>query len=183
MNDKNRISRVITRSGDQGQTGLADGSRLAKTELRVEALGCVDELNASLGFLQAEAGAAVINEQLLSCMHDLFELGAELSQPGVSKLDESFVARLDQQAQSLNAQLPPLKEFILPGGSEAVARAHLARTQCRRCERVLWQLHERDGLNLHSLQYLNRLSDLLFIAGRVIAREQGQRENYWQSRK
>jgi len=182
VSEKNRISRVITRSGDEGQTGLADGSRRAKTDARIEALGAVDELNACLGLIEANLHADHPHHKLLwQRMHELFDLGAELSQPGVAKLDSKLLQTLEQQAQALNDELPPLREFILPGGSEAVARCHLARTVCRRCERNLWQLNAAEKLNPVSLQYLNRLSDFLFIFGRVIARQQGQTENYWQA--
>ncbi len=177
----NRLTRIVTRGGDGGETGLADGSRRAKDDRRIEALGEVDELNAVLGLARAVIDDSEADRLLLALQHDLFDLGAELSQPGKALLDAGFPARLERLAEKLNRDLPPLKEFILPGGSEPLARLHLARTVARRAERALVRLDRAETLNPHSLAWINRLSDLLFILGRSLAARQGWDEVYWEA--
>lgn len=178
----NRLSSIITRTGDDGSTMLGDGSRVLKNNIRIQCLGEVDELNSILGLLTSLIDKEDISQLLFQIQHDLFDMGAELSQPGKSLITERYIADLEHRAQSLNASLPALKEFILPGGSSTVAYLHLARTQCRRVERSLVTLGQQQTLNPHSLQYINRLSDLFFILARFIAHQDGQEEVYWQSK-
>ena len=175
-----RLSRIITRGGDGGNTGLADGSRRRKNDARIVALGELDELNAVLGLARATIEDAEAARLLLQLQHDLFDLGAELCQPGKELVSADYPKAVEARAQALNANLPPLKEFVLPGGSETLARLHLARTVCRRAERALVSLDNREGVNPNSLAYLNRLSDLLFILGRYLARNSGLKETCWQ---
>lgn len=177
----NRLTRIVTRHGDGGETGLADGTRRAKDDPRIEALGAVDELNAVLGLVRAALEDSQADRLLLELQHDLFDLGAELSQPGKALLDAGFPARLERHAEALNQALPPLKEFILPGGNEPLSRLHLARTVARRAERALVRLDRAEALNPHSLAWINRLSDLLFILGRSLAARQGWDEVYWEA--
>lgn len=177
-----RLNRITTRSGDQGTTGLADGSRLPKHALRMEAMGTVDELNAQLGLLLAALPeGSELSAPLGELLHRLFDLGAALSLPGSDRFPASQVAELEQHISTLNADLPELESFVLPGGSEATARAHLARTVCRRAERCLTALAEAEpGVDAPELViYLNRLSDLLFVCARRLARDAG-REVLWQ---
>ena len=176
----NRLSRIVTRTGDGGTTGLADGSRLDKDSARVEALGDVDELNSQLGVLLASGGlAASVPRCLLRIQHDLFDLGGELSLPGQSLITEAHVQAIEADVESFNATLPPLKEFILPGGNLAAAHCHVARTIARRAERRCWALSRNEPLNPVTLAYLNRLSDLLFVLARVLARQDGGAEVQW----
>lgn len=176
----NRLSRIVTRTGDGGTTGLADGTRLPKDHARIEALGTVDELNSQLGLLLACADVPGDARQvLLRTQHDLFDLGGELSLPGQALIAESHVAALEAAVARMNGSLPPLKEFILPGGSEAAARCHVARTVARRAERCCWRLAGEGGANPLSLAYLNRLSDLLFVMARALARQAGGSEVLW----
>ncbi len=177
----NRLSRIITKTGDNGSTGLADGSRLSKNNLRVHCLGEVDELNAVIGLCAAFIAHANTLEILLHIQHDLFDLGAELCQPGKLLMKDEHVEQLGMQAEALNQQLSPLTEFILPGGSAATGHLHLARTVCRRVERSLVALNQSETFNPHSLSYLNRLSDLLFILARFVAKQDNQPEVFWQS--
>jgi cob(I)alamin adenosyltransferase len=176
----NRLSRIVTRTGDGGTTGLADGTRLEKDSARVEALGAVDELNSHLGVLLAIAplpdGAA---RCLLRVQHDLFDLGGELSLPGQAMIGEAHVQALEADVERFNAGLPPLKEFVLPGGNAAGAQCHVARTVARRAERRCWTLSRSDPMNPVTLAYLNRLSDLLFVLARVLARHAGGAEILW----
>ncbi|MEJ0100169.1 MAG: cob(I)yrinic acid a,c-diamide adenosyltransferase [Pseudomonadota bacterium] len=187
----NRLSKIVTRTGDAGTTGLGDGSRIAKDSARIEAIGAVDELNSAIGWLAAlPALPAALPKLLLGIQHDLFDLGGELAVPGYSALKDSHVDALEQAVERYNADLPPLKEFILPGGSEATARCHLARSIARRAERRCWTLanassdastdapRAQDNKNLAPV-YLNRLSDLLFVLARVLARADGGREVLW----
>ncbi len=180
----NRLSKIYTRTGDDGTTGLADGSRVDKDCPRMEAIGDVDELNSVLGMALAEP---LLPEAIASCLrelqHDLFDLGGELSVPGHAMIVAAHVARLEQQLEELNAALPPLKEFILPGGSRPAAMCHLARTVCRRAERRLVTLARAETLNPQLRVYLNRLSDLLFVVARVVARSDGGREIFWRQRR
>ncbi len=177
-----RLSKIITRTGDTGETGLGDGSRTPKDGPRIEAIGTVDELNSALGVLLAEALPAEVRACLLEVQHDLFDLGGELSIPGRAGLAEARVLRLEQEVERLNSPLPPLKEFILPGGSRAAALAHVCRTVCRRAERRVVALVHADSAHAtgFSLQYLNRLSDLLFVLARVLNREAGREDVMWQ---
>lgn len=175
----NRLSKIYTRTGDKGETGLGDGSRTAKDSLRVEAFGTVDELNSILGLLLASKLPDGVEPLLTRLQHELFDLGGELCMPGTTLIPESYVEDLEKTLDALNADLPPLKDFILPGGSEAAARCHFARTVCRRAERRVVSLAEVEDVNPVSIRYLNRLSDLLFVAARVIARSDGGQEVLW----
>lgn len=176
-----RLSRILTRTGDTGETGLAGGGRLAKTHPRIAAIGDIDELNSGLGLLLAGPLPDAVREAIAPEQHALFDLGAELSMPGSTVLDEAQVLRLEAAIERLNAQLPPLKEFVLPGGGEAAARCHLARAIARRAERSLWQLLAESADTADppaSARYLNRLSDLLFVCARSCARAYGE-ETSW----
>lgn len=181
----NRLSRIVTRTGDDGTTGLGDGTRLPKDSPRVEAMGAVDELNSVLGMLLALTlpTSPPTREWLADIQHDLFDLGGELAVPGTTLIGQDRVTRLEQQVQNLNATLPPLREFILPGGAAAAAACHFARTVCRRAERRCWALQQQATAAAASapasLRYLNRLSDLLFVLARVYARAEGGTEVLW----
>lgn len=175
-----RLSKISTRTGDDGSTGLGDGSRTGKESLRIETMGEVDELNSQLGVLLAEALPENIRRQLVLIQHDLFDLGGELCIPGSAMLNPERVAALDALLQELNAELSPLKEFILPGGSRQAALAHMARTVCRRAERRLVALKLHEGVSDTALHYLNRLSDLLFVLARTLNRDAGQSDVLWQ---
>jgi cob(I)alamin adenosyltransferase len=176
----NRLSRIVTRTGDDGSTGLASGERIAKDQPRVAALGDVDELNSNIGLLLTETLPDAVRDALVGVQHDLFDLGGELSLPGHTLVTEAHLSRIDNLIEQFNNDLPPLREFILPGGSRAAALAHVARVVCRRAERTLVNL--RHNADLHSLpsQYLNRLSDLLFVLARVINRAGGGSDVHWQ---
>jgi len=176
----NRLSKIVTRTGDDGTTGLADGSRVSKDSLRVIAMGDVDELNAVLGLLLSQALPEYLIEPLKKIQNDLFSLGGELSMPGNVLLNQDALERIDAQVEKLNTTLPPLKEFILPGGGMAASFAHLARTVCRRAERQLVALSRKEDVSPLLLQYLNRLSDLLFIICRVLMREHQETEELWE---
>ncbi|MGI4814703.1 MAG: cob(I)yrinic acid a,c-diamide adenosyltransferase [Janthinobacterium lividum] len=178
----NRLSRITTRTGDDGSTGLGDGSRVAKDDARIHALGEVDELNASLGVLLAEALPTEIAACLRTVQHDLFDLGGELCIPGHEMLGARHVANLDQAIDRYNAALPPLAEFVLPGGTRAAALAHVCRTVCRRAERAIVTLAQRDAVRAPVRQYLNRLSDLMFVLSRVLNRAEGGTDVLWQRR-
>jgi len=178
-----RLSKIVTRTGDAGQTGLADGSRLAKTDLRVVAMGEVDELNCCIGLVLALTLPEAIRMLLTRVQHELFDLGGELSLPGAVVVSETQLAELEAAIMALNESLPPLKEFVLPGGNQAAAQAHLARAVTRRAERAVWRLAASDAdhppVNPLALRYLNRLSDGLFVCARVLAREGGGTEVNW----
>ena len=175
-----RLSRITTRTGDAGDTGLGDGSRVAKDSARIAALGDVDELNCAIGLVLAEQELpAPLRAALEQVQHDLFDLGGELSIPGHALLTEAQVEFLDQQLAAWNAELAPLKEFILPGGSRAAAAAHLARTVCRRAERSVVALARAEPVGAQARRYLNRLSDLLFVAGRALNRAAGRGDVQW----
>ena len=165
-----RLSKIYTRTGDGGETGLGDGSRAAKDSPRIAALGDVDELNSVIGVLLAEGLPDELQHAFLGVQHDLFDLGGEVCIPGRSSMTTQQVTRLEQLLDKLNASLPPLKEFVLPGGTRAAALAHMARTVCRRAERSLVALGRTDLVNEFSRIYLNRLSDLLFVAARTLNR-------------
>ncbi len=174
-----RLSKIVTRTGDRGETGLANGARVPKTHARVRAMGDVDELNSQLGVLLAQRLPASMRATLTRVQHELFNLGGELSLPGAALITEAQVGALETAVESLNRKLPPLKEFVLPGGNQAAAAAHLARAICRRAERALWTVNEAEPLNPAALRYLNRLSDLLFVMARTLARTRGGKEITW----
>ncbi len=165
-----RLSKIYTRTGDKGSTGLGGGVRVDKDHARVEAFGTVDELNSVIGMLLACELPDAIRAVLDDVQHDLFDVGSELAQPGRELIPAAYVERLEQVLDGFNADLPPLKEFILPGGGVAAAHCHLARTVCRRAERRVVTLGRSETINNDSLRYLNRLSDLLFVLARVLAR-------------
>jgi len=175
-----RLSKIYTRTGDGGETGLGDGSRVAKNSSRIEAMGAVDELNSFVGLLLAESLDDDLRGALTGVQHDLFELGGELSIPGHDRVAAAHVTRLEQLLDRHNADLGPLKDFILPGGSRAAALCHLARAVCRRAERQLVALASAASVSPYALQYLNRLSDLLFVLSRVINRRGGHADVLWQ---
>jgi cob(I)alamin adenosyltransferase len=181
----NRLTRIYTRTGDGGETGLADGSRIAKDAPRIEAMGAIDELNSALGVLLAEALPDELRACLTDAQNDLFDLGGELSVPGHAILADRHVTRLEAALDAFNAGLPALKDFILPGGSRAAALAHVARTVCRRAERRVVTLANTKGETVPALAcpYLNRLSDLLFVASRVLNRHAGGSDVLWQQGK
>lgn len=174
-----RLSRITTRTGDAGDTGLGDGSRVAKDSARIQALGDIDELNSCLGLVLAEKLPAAAKDALLQVQHDLFDLGGEVCIPGHAMITEAHVQRLEALTQAHNSKLKPLKEFILPGGTRAAATAHLARAVCRRAERSLVALGRREIVNDHARQYLNRLSDLLFVLGRDLNRAAKRGDVLW----
>jgi len=174
-----RLTRIYTRSGDDGTTGLADGTRLPKDHVRIESIGSVDELNSLIGLLRVLDLGADIDGLLEAIQHRLFDLGGELAMPGSSVLNPIHTNDLEQALDRHNAGLPELEEFILPGGSEAAARCHLARAVCRRAERDLLRLSHLEAVNSASITYLNRLSDLLFVLARVLARRDGGGEVSW----
>lgn len=174
-----RLTKIATRTGDGGETGLGDGSRVPKDHPRVGALGEVDELNSVLGLILAEDIPEEIRSALVCVQHDLLDLGGELSIPGHTLLKAERVAFLDKEIEKLNEALAPLKEFILPGGSRAAAAAHLARTVCRRAERSVVALARKERVSEPARKYLNRLSDLLFIAARALNRAAGVEDVQW----
>jgi len=175
-----RLSRIVTRTGDDGTTGLGDGSRVDKDSLRIHALGEVDELNCVLGLLLAEPLPAEIVDWLSGVQHDLFDLGSELAVPGFEALKPPRVTALETQLEAMNCLLPMLKEFILPGGTRAAALAHQARAVCRRAERALVSLARADQVSTMARQYLNRLSDALFVLARHLNRLQQVADVQWQ---
>jgi len=175
----NRLSIIATRTGDDGTTGLGDGSRIPKDALRIAALGDVDELNSVLGVLLTESLQPDITADLTAIQNDLFDMGAELCIPGHTAVTEDHIARLDARLAHYNATLPPLREFILPGGTRGAAQAHVARTVCRRAERAVVALARSENVNPPVRQYLNRLSDLLFVLARCINQQMGQKDTFW----
>ncbi|GAB1231691.1 cob(I)yrinic acid a,c-diamide adenosyltransferase [Ferrigenium sp. UT5] len=174
-----RLSKITTRTGDDGTTGLADGTRLPKHHPRIAAIGSVDELNSQIGLLLAEPIPDEIRAELLRIQHDLFDLGGMLAVPG-APFDGAKLARLDGAIARHNASLPPLKEFILPGGCRAAALCHVARSVARRAERDYLQLQQSETCTLAGLHYLNRLSDLLFVFCRQLNLAAGKQETLWQ---
>jgi len=174
-----RLSKIATRTGDAGETGLGDGARVPKDSLRIAALGEIDELNSAIGVLLAEELPEAVRAALVAIQHDLFDLGGETCIPGHRMLADAQVARLDALLEEFNAALAPLKEFILPGGTRAAALAHLARTVCRRAERALVALLRAEPGGESGLKYLNRLSDLLFVLGRALNRHAGRGDVQW----
>src|SRR3954462_15133302 len=179
----NRLTKIYTRTGDAGTTGLADGSRAAKDAPRIEAIGSIDELNSVLGALLSEDLPAAIRNCLDGVQHDLFDLGGELSVPGHAIVSEAHSKRLETALDAFNAGLPALKDFLLPGGTRAASLAHVGRTVCRRAERGLGALGGHEPVAPPLLQYLNRLSDLLFVLARTLNRHAGREDVYWQQGK
>lgn len=175
-----RLSKIYTRTGDKGTTGLGDGSRVPKDHPRVEAFGTVDELNSAIGTVLAYDIPEDVRECFNKIQHDLFDLGGELCIPGHTIISEQEVTYLENILDALNEDLPKLKEFILPSGGLATSHCHLARTICRRAERRCWTFNDSDSINTFALAYLNRLSDLLFVVGRVLARHENGSEVLWQ---
>ena len=175
----NRLSKIYTRTGDDGSTGLGDGSRVAKDSARVTAYGTVDEANSAIGLVLACDLPADVRAVLVSVQHQLFDLGGELCIPGHAAITGDDVEALERQLDHYNDDLPPLKDFILPAGGEAASRCHLARTIVRRAERETVTLARHDAVRPEAIRYLNRLSDLLFVLARVLARADGQGEVLW----
>ncbi|WP_426341478.1 cob(I)yrinic acid a,c-diamide adenosyltransferase [Pseudoduganella sp. S-14] len=175
----NRLSKIATRTGDKGTTGLGDGSRVDKDNVRIQAIGEVDELNSNLGVLLAEALPDEMREELVSIQHDLFDLGGELCIPGYQMIKEEHVERLDALLAKYNATLPALTEFILPAGSRAAALSHVCRTVCRRAERAIVTLGKSENIHDFPRQYVNRLSDLMFVLARVLNRFAGGSDVLW----
>jgi cob(I)alamin adenosyltransferase len=179
----NRLSKIYTRTGDDGSTGLGDGARVSKESLRVEAYGTVDEANSAVGVVLAVIDLPEpIKRCLTEVQHDLFDLGGELCIPGSKIITAAHVARLETELDGFNEALPPLKDFILPGGGPAAAACHVARTVCRRAERRCWSLARVEEVAPDVLKYLNRLSDLLFVVARVLARQSSGGEVIWRRR-
>jgi cob(I)alamin adenosyltransferase len=176
----NRLSKIATRTGDDGTTGLGDGSRVRKDSARIAAIGDVDELNSNLGVLLCETLPDKVRTALVTIQHDLFDLGGELCIPGHTMITDRQLAQLDDWLADYNAALPPLKEFILPGGSRAASLAHVCRTVCRRAERAIVALGEHETINAAPRQYVNRLSGLLFVLARVLNRADGGTDVLWQ---
>ncbi|MEE8429051.1 MAG: cob(I)yrinic acid a,c-diamide adenosyltransferase [Gammaproteobacteria bacterium] len=174
-----RLSKIYTRTGDQGTTGLGDGSRVDKDCLRVETYGTVDELNSAIGVVLAYPVPESARQCLTRVQHDLFDLGGELCIPGHTIIDETYAKRLEEHLDQANKDLPKLKEFILPGGNHEAAACHLARAICRRAERRMVNFSHNEHVNPHAIVYLNRLSDLLFVIARVLTRASGDREVLW----
>ncbi|MFT3759173.1 cob(I)yrinic acid a,c-diamide adenosyltransferase [Thauera sp.] len=179
----NRLSKIYTRTGDAGTTGLGDGRRVSKDSLRIHALGEIDETNSVVGLLLCEELPEDVRALLTDVQHDLFDLGGEVCIPGMSMITERQVTHLENELDRFNEPLEPLKDFILPGGTRAAALAHHARTVCRRAERALVAVALEETINDGPRQYLNRLSDLLFVLGRVLNRAGGRGDVLWQKRK
>ena len=174
-----RLSKIVTRTGDGGTTGLGDGSRVAKDSQRIEAIGAVDELNSTIGLLLSETLAGPYATVLIDVQHDLFDLGGELSIPGYVAVSDAHVLRLEDAVERFNAELSPLKEFILPGGTRSASLAHVARTVCRRAERALVRLAQGEPVSAAARKYLNRLSDLLFVLARAHNRDAKTGDVLW----
>ncbi|MCW9030528.1 MAG: cob(I)yrinic acid a,c-diamide adenosyltransferase [Gammaproteobacteria bacterium] len=175
-----RLSKIYTRTGDKGDTGLADGSRIDKDHIRIEAMGTVDELNSIIGMVLAHKVPEKIHGCFNSIQHHLFDLGGELCIPGHTALNDNYITYLENTLDELNANLPMLKEFILPSGGQATSACHLARTVCRRAERRVVTLAKGEQISPFTIRYLNRLSDLLFVIARVLARHENGSEVLWQ---
>jgi cob(I)alamin adenosyltransferase len=176
----NRLTKIYTRTGDDGSTGLGEGTRVPKEHLRVEAYGTVDEANSAIGVVLAIAALPeAIKQCLTEVQHDLFDLGGELCIPGHRMIEPTHVLRLETELDDFNEKLPPLKDFILPGGGPGAAACHVARAVCRRAERRCWSLARVEEVSAEALKYLNRLSDLLFVLARVLARHEQGIETVW----
>ena len=176
----NRLSKIYTRTGDKGDTGLGNGSRVDKDHIRIEAIGTVDELNSIIGMVLAYNIPKEVSNSLNKVQHHLFDLGGELSIPEHIALDESYITYIETTLDSFNEDLPMLKEFILPAGGKATSACHLARTVCRRAERRVVTLAKDETISPFSISYLNRLSDLLFVIARILARNENGSEVLWQ---
>lgn len=176
-----RLSKIYTRTGDSGTTGMADGSRLSKDSIRIHCIGEVDELNSMLGLVVNKCQLAQVKENLVTIQHDLFNIGGQLAMPDYELIDASRVEWLEQTLDEMNSELPPLKEFILPGGCEDASFCHLARAICRRVERAMVSLMTEEEINPILVAYINRLSDWLFVASRELNRAGGEAEVYWES--
>jgi len=179
----NRLSKIVTKTGDNGSTGLSDGQRISKNSLRIHTIGDLDELNSLIGVLLTQNPPESLLNDFNRIQHRLFDIGGELSMPGHEIVGAECSEDLEHLITQYNAKLPPLKEFILPGGSPAAAFCHLARTVCRRAERNLVALNTPEPVSSHILKYMNRLSDFLFVVARVINKEQGQQDTFWQSQR
>jgi cob(I)alamin adenosyltransferase len=178
-----RLSKIYTRTGDDGTTGLADGTRVSKYDDRIEACGAVDETNSAVGLVLAEdIRDTRLREALEGIQHKLFDLGAEFSLPDYEGITREDVEALEVKLDQINGELPPLKEFVLPGGNRAAATCHLARSIARRAERSAWRLSANADVNPACLHFLNRLSDFLFVAARVLSRQEGESEVMWKKR-
>jgi cob(I)alamin adenosyltransferase len=175
----NRLSKIYTRTGDDGSTGLGDGARVSKDSARVCAYGTVDEANSAIGVVLACEIPEDVRAVLVAVQHQMFDLGGELCIPGHSAIFDADIDRLEKHLDRFNADLPPLKDFILPGGGPAAAHCHLARTITRRAEREVVTLSHHDSVRPEAVRYLNRLSDLLFVLSRVLARASGHGETLW----
>lgn len=178
-----RLSKIYTRTGDAGETGLADGSRVGKDSLRVEAMGTVDELNCHLGVLLTHSLPPDMAAYFSVLQNLLFEVGSELAVPTYHAIRTEDIEQMEAKLDALNEDLPPLKEFILPGGAPATASCHLARAICRRAERLMVGVNKTEEINPETLRFLNRLSDFLFVAARVLVRYENSQEVLWQPRK
>jgi len=178
-----RLTKITTRGGDKGETSLGDGNRVSKCHPQIGLLGIIDELNSSIGVVLAHDPGSEVAAILQNIQHDLFDLGGALCFPGMPLLSQNHVARLDEAGERLNADLKPLKEFVLPGGSPLIAVMHVARTTARRCERELITAQKNAKDNDYAVAYLNRLSDILFIAGRYEAKRTGVKEILWEKEK
>ncbi|RDH81582.1 MAG: cob(I)yrinic acid a,c-diamide adenosyltransferase [endosymbiont of Galathealinum brachiosum] len=176
-----RLSKIYTRKGDSGTTGMADGSRVAKDSLRMHAIGDLDELNSMLGVVVNKCQPGEVRENMITIQHDLFNLGGELVMPDYEKINQSRIDWLESTLDEMNEKLQPLKEFILPGGGEAACFCHMARTICRRTERVMVSLNSETVIKTELLAYVNRLSDWLFVASRIMNQIDDEAEVYWQS--
>ncbi len=174
-----RLSKLTTRTGDAGDTGIAGNRRLPKSHPRIAAIGDVDELNCCVGVLRTQELPAAIDAVLGRVQQELFNLGGELAMPEAALIVEEQVLSLEAETEQFNAELPPLKEFVLPGGNPAAAAAHMARAVCRRAERAVWTAHAEESLRLELPRYLNRLSDLLFVFCRLLTLGGGSREVLW----
>jgi cob(I)alamin adenosyltransferase len=175
----NRLTKIVTRTGDDGTTGLGDGARVGKDSARIQALGDLDELNSALGCVIAEGPSERMRAMLASIQNDLFDLGGEVSIPGRSALWDAHVEQLERMIERLREPLPPLREFVLPGGTRPAAACHLARAICRRAERSLVALGRHEAVSELSIRYMNRLSDVLFLAARTLNAEAGHPETIW----
>lgn len=182
-NMADRLTSIVTKTGDAGTTSLGDGSRIAKNDARIEAIGQVDELNSFIGLLACEPLPNGVPSALERIQHHLFDLGSELCVPGYTALSESHVTFLETEIEHSLAELPPLKEFILPGGTRPASLAHVCRSICRRAERSLVTLDQREPLNDIGRQYLNRLSDYFFMLARILNKEAGRQDIFWQKEK
>jgi len=178
-----RLTKIYTRTGDTGSTGLTGGERIAKDHTRIEAIGAVDELNSAIGVVLSHIPPASLAARFTEIQHVLFDLGGELSMPDTACLAGEQVTRLEQWLDEINTDLPPLQEFILPGGSQAAAACHLARAVCRRAERRVYTLSRQEPVNPATSSYLNRLSDLLFVIARQLNRSAGIADVYWRHKK